>query len=46
MKEAEKVWYPTAQKNFKFFPKMKEFEMLIFKLTKIPYQKLKYMHCF
>jgi len=28
----------VSQKNFKFFPKMKEFEMLIFKLTKIPHQ--------
>ena len=35
----EKVsWrYPKVQKNFKFFHKMKEFQMLIFKLMKIPY---------
>jgi len=30
--------YPIAQKHFKFFHKMKEFEILIFKLTKIPCQ--------
>ena len=28
----------TSEKNFKFFHKWKEFKMLIFKLTKIPYQ--------
>ena len=36
----------TAQKNLKFFHKMKEFEMLIFKLTKIPDQNTQILFFF